>query len=564
MSALSPKMVAIDKMSAGISATWYGQRSYEAAQRGTLQTAGWNTPIGKSPDANLLPERELILSRQHDAIRNNGIAAGYVQTRLDSVIGSGMHLQPAPMFRALGQSAEWAADAALQIKELWKQYAYDADCWIDWRRRLNFAGLLQQMYRSFIFNAEILFVIEWRPLRERRQGAFSRTAVNIIDPELLSNPYDAQDTDTLRGGVQMDERGAPIGYWFRQGYRSDVSQNGLNACEWKYVPACLPDGRRQVVHIYEAEHPGQSRGRPTFAAALLRLRMLDKFEKTALEAQILQAMYAAVIESNADPKTVAAAMGRGDEVGASALEAYTAQQAAFAKATGGIRLNGVMVPQLLMGEKLKLLTPGNSAPTLDAFEHATLLHLSRALPGVSYEDLSGDYSRTSYSSARASSLIPWRFVTGQRDHIADPAASAIYACVLEEWIDDGRFPLPANAPSYYEAKTAWTFCEWIGAPRGHIDEVKAQEANKLKREMGVLTHADHCAEEGKDPDAVLDRLAVENVRLAKAGMPTPMDLLTKKSPAEIEAKQKADEERQQQAQSGRAALDSAVARLEAA
>ena len=534
-------------------ATGWGRPAFEAAERHTAQTVRWNPPIGRSPDSMLLSERDLVLSRQQDAIRNNGIAAGYVQHRLDAVVGAGLKLMPRPKYRALGQTAEWADEFAREIKTHWQQVAEDPDCWLDYRRRLSFNGMLSQMYRSYVFNAELILVMEWRPLRERRQGAFVRTAVNVINPELLCNPEGAQDTDRLRGGVEMDDNGAPVAYWFRQGFADEGGIEGaLKSQTWKRVPAYTVWGRRQVVHIYDPEHPGQTRGRPTFAAALLRLRMLDKFEKTALEAQILQAMYAAVIESSADPQTVAMAMGRGGD--SSPLETYTAQQAVFAKGTGGVRLNGALVPQLLMGEKLKLLSPGNTAPNLDAFEHATLCHLSRALPGVSVEDLSGDYSKTSYSSARASSLAPWRFVTGQRDHIVDPAASAVYANVMEELIGDGRLMLPANAPSYYDAKTAWTACEWIGQPRGHIDDVKAQEANKLKREMGVLTHEDHCAEEGKDSDEVIERLAAEEKRLRAAGLPTPMDMLNSGKAAANEAASAAQKASEAQAAESRAAV----------
>ncbi len=73
--------------------------------------------------------------------------------------------------------------------------------------------------------------------------------------------------------------------------------------------------------------------------------------------------------------------------------------------------------------------------------------------------------------------------------------------------------------------------------------MKAQQANKLKREMGVLTHEDHCAEEGKDSDEVLERLTAENAKLQAAGLPTPMDMLNagKAAVAAVAARASLDE-----------------------
>lgn len=492
-----------------------GSPAYEAASRHSPEMGTWEAGR-KSPDAELLPERDRINARSRDMLRNNGLTAGYAQTRLDSVIGAGLTLVPRPNWRALGQTAEWADEWQRAVKSMWSEFADDVDCWIDWTRRANFAGLLSQLYRSYIFNSEMIAVMEWR---KGRIPAKSRTAVNVIHPDLLCNPNNEPDRWDLRAGVQLDPVSlAPIGYWFKQSHCSDEGWMGAPAQQWKYVPKYTAWGRLQVIHIYDVEQPGQTRGTPTFAAALLRLRMLDRFEKTALEAQILQAMYAATITSPASASEIAKAMG--GPLGSSAecaLDSYVEKQAAFHD-TGSIRLGGQKVPHLLPGEELKLQTPGNSAPTLEAFEHATLLHLSRALPGVSYEDLSGDYSRTSYSSARASGLTPFRFITGERAHVAHPAATAVYGAWLEEKMDAGLVETPAGAPSFYEAKTAWTRAKWIGAPRGHIDEEKEQKARKMQREMGVLTHEDHCAEQGQDADDVLDRLAMEKVKFKAADL----------------------------------------------
>lgn len=479
--------------------------AHEAARRDTAETLRWNATI-RSPDTELLPEREVLLARQRDMLRNNGIASGAMQTKVDDIVGTGLRLLPRPNWRALGQSAEWAHEWQKIVKSEWSQFAYDVDRTCDYRRMHTIDGLIYQAARSYLFNDEITATLEW----DARAPRWS-TSVNLFHPDLVSTPDTMAETYSLRQGVQKGPRGEAIGYYIRQAHRSEEATPGAPLSSWKYVPVYAQAngqtwGRRNIVHIFDQQQPDQTRGKPSFAAALLELQSLKKFHRKALEQQIIQAMYAAVITSNASPDVVGTAMGRGD--GSSPLEQYTAAQQGYAKGTGGINLDGVRVPHLMMGEKLEFMTPGNVAPNLDAFERWTLHHLAAAL-NMSYEALSRDYTQTSYSSARASGLREWRFITGRRAHIIDPFATAIYVAWLEEAIDRGRVPVPSGAPSFYEAKTAWCGCKWVGAARGAIDEAKDTDALLKRRQLGSLTYEELCALNGDDADEILDRLALE-------------------------------------------------------
>lgn len=487
--------------------------AYEASRRGTSELSSWN-PVLRSPDAELGPERDMLVSRQRDIIRNNGIASGAVQTHLDSVISTGLRCMPKPDWRSLGQTPEWADEWEQIVKARWRRYAEDEDCYIDVGRRLNFSGLLAQMYRSYLLSTEIVATIEWRP----RHKYHARTAISVVHPDLLSNPNGEPDSETLRSGVELDPRDkSAIAYHFRQAHPGDSVYSGIASMTWRRVDAYLPWGRRQVIHLFDPEQPGQTRGKPSFAAVLSKLRTLDRFERTTLQAAIVNAMYAAVIESGLDHSVVGQALGvQGDET---LLESYMGQQAAFHK-RGSIQADGVKIPHLVPGEQLKFLTPGNPSPAFDAFERATLRHLAAGL-NLSYEQLSRDYSQTNYSSARASMMEAWRFFAGRRHYIGARAASQIYTAWMEEEIDAGYIPLPANAPSFYEAKTAYTRAVWIGAPRGHIDEEKEMKARALKYKLGMITHEELCAEEGRDADEVIETLQRERVKFAKAKLPPP-------------------------------------------
>lgn len=85
--------------------------------------------------------------------------------------------------------------------------------------------------------------------------------------------------------------------------------------------------------------------------------------------------------------------------------------------TNSVTLGGVKIPHLFPGDDLKLQTAQDSDNGFSALEQALLRYIAAGL-GVSYEQLSRDYSKVSYSSARASANESWRYFMGRRKFIA--------------------------------------------------------------------------------------------------------------------------------------------------
>lgn len=478
----------------------------------------WN-PVLRSADAEILPEWSTLVARTRDMGRNNGYAAGAIQTHLDNIVGTGLRLSAKPDWRALGLSAEWAEEWSRNTEARWRQYAEDIDCNSDYSRQLNFAGQLGQGYRSYLTSSELLGTIEWRP----RPGVRYATCVQMVLPDRLCNPLGASDGPALRGGVRIDPvTGEALGYHIRNGHPNDAGLSGLGSMRWQYVPATTDWGRRRVIHIFDAEQPGQHRGKPGFASVLSQMRVMDRYQKAALQAAIVNAMYAAVIESDLGSAEVAGALG-----GTSPLDTYMQAKSAFAKEVGPVHFDGARVTHLLPGEKLNLLSAEHPSAAFSEFEAATLRHIAAGL-NLSYEQLSRDYSKTNYSSARASLLEAWRFFMGRRHQVAARFAAHVYAAWLEEAIDLGDVEIPKGAPSFYEAKTAWTKALWIGAPKGHIDELKEMNARQIQYGLYTTTLEKLCAEQGEDWEEVLEQRARESRRMTSLGI-DPASLLNQRS-----------------------------------
>lgn len=145
-------------------------------------------------------------------------------------------------------------------------------------------------------------------------------------------------------------------------------------------------------------------------------------------------------------------------------------------------------------------------------------HIAAAL-GMSYEQFSRDYTKTNYSSARASMAETWKYMQGRKKVVADKFAAMIYALWFEEEMNAGNIPLPPGftVDTFYTdpvKREALLGCDWIGASRGQIDELKETQAAVMRVNSGLGTYEEECARLGKDYRKVFKQRARED-RLAK-------------------------------------------------
>ena len=183
----------------------------------------------------------------------------------------------------------------------------------------------------------------------------------------------------------------------------------------------------------------------------------------------------------------------------------------------GIRLNGRTIPKLFPGEKFGIQNAARPAAQFGEFEKACLRNIASGL-GLSYEQLSQDWSSTNYSSARAALIEVWRGFNRSRTRFAEQFATPWYMLWMEEAIDRGDLKLPKGGPDFYEAKGAYCRAKWIGPPRGWVDPVKEGQAAQIRMDSLLSTLEEECAEQGRDYEEVLDQVQRENLMLKERGL----------------------------------------------
>lgn len=435
-----------------------------------------------------------------DSLRNDAYIQGASTIKQDSIVGAMYALQSKPAYNILGAGFDdtWEEEFQEEVETKFTLWAESPDCWVDASRQNTFTELVRLAVGLDVAGGEMLASVEW--LREA--GRPYQTAIQFIDTDRLSNPYTARDTSLLRGGVQKNRRGVPLGYHIRMAHPSDYGN--ADAWMWKYVRARKPWGRRQMLHFFDQSRPDQTRGLSEFAAALKEMRIIKKFRDVNLQQAVVNATYAASIESET-PAEALMAMGGGDSMDqlATANGHYLDQIGEYTNSSRNINMDGVKIPVFYPGTKLHIQQAGKGGPLGQSFEASLLRYLAVA-GGVSYEQLSRDYSKTNYSSMKGGLAETQKHMTAKKKRGADAFGSAVYRLWLEEAINRGAItsmPRASRDPNWlYEFQNfdALARCEFIGASRGQIDELKETQAAALRLKYNLSTDAYECAKLGLD------------------------------------------------------------------
>ncbi|EFD7670858.1 phage portal protein [Escherichia coli] len=391
------------------------------------QMAEW-LPPAQSADAALLPALRLGNARADDLVRNNGIAANAVALHKDHIVGHMFLISYRPNWRWLGMRETATKSFVDEVEAAWSEYAEGVFGEIDVEGKRTFTEFIREGVGVHAFNGEIFVQPVWDP----ESTQLFRTRFKAVSPKRVDTPGHGIGNRFLRAGVEVDRYGRAVAYHICE---DDFPFSGSG--RWERIPRELPTGRPAMLHIFEPVEDGQTRGANQFYSVMERLKMLDSLQATQLQSAIVKAMYAATIESDLDTEKAfeyiaGAPQGQKDNPLINILDKFSTWYD-----TNSVTLGGVKIPHLFPGDDLKLQTAQDSDNGFSALEQALLRYIAAGL-GVSYEQLSRDYSKVSYSSARASANESWRYFMGRRKFIASRLATQMFSCWLEAAVQENQ------------------------------------------------------------------------------------------------------------------------------
>lgn len=341
------------------------RRHYEAGSSGR-RTQNWGKVTG---DANAVLRGSLANIRAHarDLVRNNSWAASGLDKASDHLVGWGIIGKPSTSAKRLKKNAT----------EIWNEWANSTQC--DYDGRLNFYGLQKLVGRSVHEAGEVL-------IRRRRQPSKSGMRIplklQLLEADFLDTARDGLNTtdgssNKIIQGVEFADNGTRVAYWlFEQhpganGFFSKLSVKSVR------VPA------EDVLHIYDVKRIGQVRGVSSFAPAIVRLKDFDEFEDATLLGKKIAACFAAFVT---DPDGTSSPVGVADDTTSPSQD----------------QLEPGMIMNLPAGKTIEFATPPQSGQ--DEGYTARQLRAVAATMGITYEQLTGDYRGSNFSSSRMARL----------------------------------------------------------------------------------------------------------------------------------------------------------------
>lgn len=460
--------------------------AYRGSEAGRLR-GSW-TPGGGSADRDLLPELATLRERSRDLVRNDGIASGAVDTITTNIIGSGIRPQSRLDREVLKINEDYADQLQKQIEKVWERWVPYADA----GGRMNFYEIEELSERSRMINGESI-VIPLRLPETGRKRPYS-FALQCIESDRLTTPYDLFADKNIRLGVQVGVYGEPIAYYIRTNHPGDINYitnlSGNSLINFIRYPAFNDLGDPNIFHLYHVKRSGQTRGEPFFAPVINLFK--DRFEY--MEAEIVAARVAAcfaVFIKKENAYEVSVNRSTQDSTGKRVEE-----------------LSPAMVEYLNPGESIESFSPNRPGGTFGLFMERILRDISSGL-NIPYEILAKDFSKSNYSNTRAALLEARRFFMMQQRFVADKFGQPVLMALLEEAYLKGELSIL----DFYSNRAAYVRSRWIAPGWQWVDPQNEVKAAVDGINNNISTLAEETATQGQDWEDTLEQRAREQKKI---------------------------------------------------
>jgi lambda family phage portal protein len=357
---------------------------------------------------------DLLRARARQIVRSNPYASNAADSFVANAVGAG--IAPSSLI----------ADTVLkdEVQRVWLAWTDEADA----DNLTDFYGL-QALAARAMFEAGECFV-RFRP-RRPEDGLTVPLQLQLLEAEHL--PFEkceiSGNGNQIRCGIEFDKIGRRVAYHFYRKHPGDTTDQSSKG-EIVRVSAS------EILHLYRPERPGQIRGVPWMAPALVKLYLLDQYDDAELDRKKVAALFAGFITKNA-PEDTLLGEGAPDNVGGAVaglspgtmqvLTSWRGHQV-FVACRRGWFLRNVSIPHVTRGRRGHWRIP--------------------------YTNVTGDLKAANYSSIRAGTVEFRRRIT-----ISSSTQRSIFQLcrpVWKRWLEtaalSGALTLPAFCKKHCEIR----------------------------------------------------------------------------------------------------------------
>lgn len=377
------------------SATAAPKNAEKTAYKGGEINRIWKTwqPKHRSGDSAIYEDQSLLSARMRDLFRNDPLMKKLKRELCKHVIGAYGVQTFADVLMPDGPPGERETDDAFNFEsdDLFTRWSEDE---ADAEGKFSWAHLQWQHFSEVLARGGSL-LLEVMDDDPRRSVPL---CYQLLEYEQLDRTLDRPASDRsnrIVNGIEYDRRNRPVAYYIYDVHPYDAFQGGDTKSV--RVPA------RRVIHTYFPDRPSENFGVTLFTANVQSARDLDWYLGNELTAAALGALLTMVVKRE---------YGAGSGLG---LMGADPNDATDANGNSQVRLGPGLVADIGPNDDVQIAE--SNRPNRDAAPFIDLImRQAGQASGLSRGRVTGDYSQTSYSSARA-------------EHLDDQA----YFQVLQSW-----------------------------------------------------------------------------------------------------------------------------------
>ena len=471
--------------------------SYSGAQfwGGLARSQGAKFPGGLSRNiGNRLWNHWGLRQNARDISEDSTHAYAMLHRDADTVVDSGLKVEPTPKFDILGITAEAADEWSMKVHE-----SFGLWCNSKAQHRAGLFPFFKTMHDLQLGHARERegFL---RLYYSQDQELINPLQFEVIDPNQVRG--DAVTSAVLplpnfNDGIIRDKQGREIAYKIWNLPRNE----NMSAWDAVDIPRIGEKSRRVfMIHGWEAEYPGQGRGYSQMGVNMQEFQELQNYLLATVKKAIAQSQHPmAVQNTQKNPSNFLEEIGRqpagpgsvvfgatptpggiavGGSLGANQPVSVTQlEEAAFDTPGSSYILN------LEQGDEIKYLADTSPSAQFDSFVDAFLTPLLLVY-GMPLEWFKQKFE-ASYSAARGMLASYWRVVMMKRQILAWMYLDTVFEMWLSCEIAAGRIACAGWEDP--RLKAAWLSKNWIGTPPVQIDPQKEADAAMKWLEMSATT-----------------------------------------------------------------------------
>jgi lambda family phage portal protein len=317
-------------------------------------------------------------------------------------------------------------------------------------------------------------------------------AIQILESDALDFYYNVGELpngNCVRFGVELDKWFRPVAYHLLNHNPGDLVMTDNLGTYRTRVPA------DQVLHFFVCERLTAQRGIPWITAAMLKMRMTDKYgESEAIAARATSAKMG-FLESEQGAEEYE---GQGEDKQGNKISEFQPG----------------MIEELPMGKKFVPFNPGSPSTQYPDFRKAMLRGIGSGI-GMSYARLGNDLEAVNFSSGRLGQLSENDFFRGIQGLIF---VEYVKPEIHKGWLEMAllKNAIPGGTMTRYD--------DYVAAarfnPRGFSPADLLKENQALALEFGMLINSPRrvCTARGIDFDELVDEIAADLEMLEEKGL----------------------------------------------